>query len=568
MGLKIQLLGRPAVVGDDGASRVVRGHQAWAVLARVLLSERPVGRRELASQLFPDAVDPLGSLRWCLATLRRAVGSEAFHDDPIQPNLPPDTDVDVWNIVNGKYDAATAGDLLEGVDPRAGAEFDTWLLIERERMASLIDSGIRQETMAALSSGDFGRATRVAELGARRRPLDESAHVLLVRSLVMDGRHEAALKHVEATERFFRAELGEDPTPALRSAARMTIASAPVGVSPRAVVSSLIDSGVAALAAGAVEAGLDCLRRAATDAERANDSHLRARSLCELGSALVHSVRGYDDEGAVYLRQAVACARQCGAAAIAAAALRELGYLEALAGRRPAAARILDEALEASGDDRDSLAGVHGTIAYNLVDWGKHDDGLAHHERALDYARSVGNRRREIWALGLGGWGHLAAGQAESARLWARDCVAVCDEIRWRAFRPFPVCVLSEAQLRLQGEPAALRQELEDAFALSCQLNDPCWEAAAARVVGLTYAADDDHEAAMEWLVRARASCTRVTDPYAALLVQILADQVAVSQKAGNDDLARSIAREYLSAAARTHADAHLRQAVALVGKG
>ena len=43
-----------------------------ALLARVALAERPVGRRELAGQLFGEADDPLGALRWCLADLRRA----------------------------------------------------------------------------------------------------------------------------------------------------------------------------------------------------------------------------------------------------------------------------------------------------------------------------------------------------------------------------------------------------------------------------------------------------------------------------------------------------------------
>jgi hypothetical protein len=128
--------------------------------------------------------------------------------------------------------------------------------------------------MVAISTGDYDRAIRLSELAVRRRPLEESAHILLIKSLVLDGRAETALEHVEATEREFLAELGERPSLALRSAARRTIASAPGGVSLRAVIESLISSGVAALAAGAVEAGLDCLRRAAADADAANDGHL------------------------------------------------------------------------------------------------------------------------------------------------------------------------------------------------------------------------------------------------------------------------------------------------------
>ena len=51
------------------------------------------------------------------------------------------------------------------------------------------------------------------------------------------------------------------------------------------------------VAAGAVDAGVDCLRRAGAEAEAAGDPALLGRCLSELGTALIHAVRGYDDEG-------------------------------------------------------------------------------------------------------------------------------------------------------------------------------------------------------------------------------------------------------------------------------
>ena len=44
MGGKIKLLGEPAILDDSGKSQSVRGHQAWAVLARTLLSRVPIDR--------------------------------------------------------------------------------------------------------------------------------------------------------------------------------------------------------------------------------------------------------------------------------------------------------------------------------------------------------------------------------------------------------------------------------------------------------------------------------------------------------------------------------------------
>jgi len=95
MGRKIRLLGEPAIFDADGQSQPVRGHQAWALLARVVLARAPLDRRSLASELFPETVDPLGSLRWCLASLRKALNaSECLNGDPVECNFAGDIEVD------------------------------------------------------------------------------------------------------------------------------------------------------------------------------------------------------------------------------------------------------------------------------------------------------------------------------------------------------------------------------------------------------------------------------------------------------------------------------------------
>jgi tetratricopeptide (TPR) repeat protein len=467
----------------------------------------------------------------------------------------------------GGFDVEAAGELLEDVEPRCSATFSTWLLIERERMAAQVNAKIRQATMQALSTGDYDRALRSAALGVRRAPLDESAHILLVKSLALAGRSDAARDHVAATEKSFLAEVGVKPSDALRSAGRRPVFSTPGGVSAQAVVTSLIESGLAAFAAGAAEAGIDNLRRAAAEAETSQDRQLHATALLELGTALVHSVRGYDDEGAILLGQAMELAQRCGAPKIAASAQREIGYVDALAGRRPVAAEHLQKALTLS-DDSDSLAGIHAVSGFNLVDWGRVEEGLEQFELSLDYARRTQNRRREAWALGIGGAGLLAAGRVEAAQRWLSECRAIVDDLRWLAFRPFPLAALCEARLKLGDAPEALRPELEPAFALSCQLRDPCWEGAVARVMALTYAATDEESRAMQWLSEARERCLRETDVYAALLVEIVADQAKLAQRSGQAGAADALARELLSLAAKAHMDGHVRWAVELIGQG
>jgi tetratricopeptide (TPR) repeat protein len=383
----------------------------------------------------------------------------------------------------------------------------------------------------------------------------------------MAGKTEAALAHISATEREFEQSLGELPTKALRLAARTNIADAPKGISQSAVVESLIKAGTAAVAAGAIDAGLDCLRQAAAKSEAGTDGQLIARAFHELGSALVHGIRGFDDEGAIMLRRAADKAIEVGASRAAAASLRELGYIEALAGRRPAAADILNEALGYADTDDEALAGIHSMIGFNLVDWGKIQRGLSHFEQSLAFARKCGSQRREIWALGVGAWGQIRGGHLELADEWLTDCITQCDQIRWVAFQPWPQALLFEARMMQGRVDNSASDTLDEARVLSIQLGDPCWEAAIARSIAWLHENSGDLVKSIDWLSHARERCCSVTDIYAGLLVEILADQHRLYQKLDRPDKASLSARELVSLAARTHADAHIKTAMAAVSE-
>ena len=179
--LHIRLIGAPRIEGPDGELRELRGKKPWAVLARVLLADRPLTRRELSAELFPEAADPLGSLRWCLASIRKAIGSaEVLTGDPIRREMPDWVDVDVHHLRNGLVGTADYGELLEGVDPPCGPEFSTWLLVARQQVSSRIAAQLRDATITAISRNQHDLAVELAEVAARRSPYDEGAHVLLV----------------------------------------------------------------------------------------------------------------------------------------------------------------------------------------------------------------------------------------------------------------------------------------------------------------------------------------------------------------------------------------------------
>jgi hypothetical protein len=61
----------------------------------------------------------------------------------------------------------------------------------------------------------------------------------------------------------------------------------------------------------------------------------------------------------------------------------------------------------------------------------------------------------------------------------------------------------------------AARDNAEHAFALACELADPCWEGMAARAIGVMETHAGNYAAARQWITDARRRNDRVSDPYA-----------------------------------------------------
>jgi hypothetical protein len=81
------------------------------------------------------------------------------------------------------------------------------------------------------------------------------------------------------------------------------------------------------------------------------------------------------------------------------------------------------------------------------------------------------------------------------------------------AFVPWPECFRAELDL-LCGEVERAEERFEHAFALGCQVGDPCWESAAIRGLGLAAAARGDLTRALELLLDAPRVCRRLPDTY------------------------------------------------------
>jgi DNA-binding SARP family transcriptional activator len=510
----IRLLGRPEIERDGVVGAPPRGHKAWAVLAYLLLAERPVTRVALAGLVFGEADDPLGALRWTLTQLRRALGApDALGADPLELGLPVGTVVDVLALTSGDPDPGLVrGELLEGVGPAAGAVFEAWLLVERRRLAGVGEAVLRDAALGALAAGDGLGGAALASRAVALNALDESAHELLVRCLARAGQLGAARHHANACEVLFRRELGRAPDPRVRRAADEHDAGGEPGGGDRAAAVGQLEAGRAAVAAGAVEPGVAWLRQACAEARGVADPGLLARTLAALGVALVHAVRGRDEEGAAVLHEALALAEATGERETAGKVCRELGFVEVQAGRATSAGRWLGRATDLAGDARERAA-VLGVRGMALSDRAHYEAAIALLTESADTALACGDVRRTAWSLAILGRVRLLRGELAGAVGLLDESLALVEREGWVAFQPFPEALRAEAALRQHDHDRALGL-LEHAFWLGCRLGDPCWEAMAARANGLLKEAAGDRVGALECLRDAAMRAVRVADPY------------------------------------------------------
>jgi tetratricopeptide (TPR) repeat protein len=261
-----------------------------------------------------------------------------------------------------------------------------------------------------------------------------------------------------------------------------------------------------------VEAGLQCLRRAVADVEGHPDDRLHAQVWLAMGAALVHAVRGHDEEGAIALHRALAAATASGERGAAVAARRELGFVEVQAGRRQTAERWLGEAQQLAETDTEH-AGVLAVRGMNSSDAGDYPAALAQLDESVERARASGDQRQQAWSLSVVARVHLLRGEHGLAQEAVRTSLDLVRAQRWLAFRPWPLALAAELHLA-DGQVTEATEHFEQSWALACRLGDPCWEGMAARGLGLLRQRAGDAAGAERWHAEAVTRATRVTDRY------------------------------------------------------
>ena len=520
MSLAIYLMGSPRVERDGADRPAPRGHKPWALLALLLLSSSPMSRQRLAGLLFGDADDPLGSLRWNLAQIRRLLGPDAtLEGDPVRLQLPTGTLVDVHTLTSGTWVQAirlpgVGRDLLEGIRPATDAPFEAWLLAERRRCAGTAAAMLREAAVSRLAAGDAHSAVDLATKLVALDEYDEEAHALLIRAHVAAGDEVHARRYLSTTLARFRRELGVEPSATLVRAAERTTGALSGAASrgSRATAESLIAAGDAAIAAGAIEAGLATLRRAVADAQESGDRALEARALVALGTAYIHGGRGRDGEGATALHAALAVAGEIQLREAVSEACRELGYVELLRARYDRADAWLRRAIDEAPDDglRAAALGVLGVVT---SDQGQTSRAIELLTESAATAGAFQKPRLTAWALTFLGRTHLLREEQAEARTALERAMDVVRAAGWMTFQAWPQSLLGGVELA-EGRVEQASEAFEAAFALGCQIGDPCWEGMGARGIGLVRLARGEVDEAMRWLDDARVRCVRIPDAY------------------------------------------------------
>jgi DNA-binding SARP family transcriptional activator/TolB-like protein len=224
--LCLRLLGPLRVRNVDLPVPLPPSRKVRALLGYLALAPRPVLRTQLCELLWDVANDPRSELRWCLTKLRCVLdvaGRRRLIADKQWVSIDAsDMDIDAIefsrSIEQALDDGSLSGlkrlagmiegDLLEGLTVDRSPIFDNWLRGQRHRFANWHSQALAR--IAALLPVDGEDVLAILRNRIDLAPLDEQAHIDLIRALTIQGHVEEAEQHLATTVSFYQRE-GLDP---------------------------------------------------------------------------------------------------------------------------------------------------------------------------------------------------------------------------------------------------------------------------------------------------------------------------------------------------------------------
>jgi DNA-binding SARP family transcriptional activator len=203
----------------DGKA-VTLPHSVERILAYLGMSQAPVTRARLASNLWPDVADDRANhdLRSALWRLRRITG--VIREEDRRLALTPDVAVDFMEIADltqslmvepGPPALDRVPDLVRADEILPGWE-EEWLVVERERFRMSRVRALERSADALLTARDYAGALEAALASVATEPFRETAHRLVIQIHIAEGNNAEAIRAFQAYRSLVTDELGIAPS--------------------------------------------------------------------------------------------------------------------------------------------------------------------------------------------------------------------------------------------------------------------------------------------------------------------------------------------------------------------
>ena len=393
--------------------------------------------------------------------------------------------VDAGELLRGEWnetsiDDLVRGELLEGMSFGESPSFDTWLQVQRARVASSATDALRWAA-TLLSHREPDRALALAERALRTEPFDDGLHELIVEIHTARGDRERARTYVAGLARRYREELAIDPPASIsrpldrpaRSAAEPLLR---LDVQARA----LLDIAKVRFWAGDSASARDIALRAARQAGETGDRALEARALI-LGSATyTGGGLGTAREWTSHLQRALRLANELGDRAAVAQIETERGRISAIEGRYGSAEASFRRARRLAEDIGDAKE----------AGWARTMLAVCHADRC-EYDAAEEHLRAALPALG---WAPYAMGvlarvlvcvsNIEEGKAFADAAVARAEREGLLPTLPWTLVQAGDARLA-ESDLDGATERFTRALTIAQETKNPSWQALALRGLGL-----------------------------------------------------------------------------------
>jgi DNA-binding SARP family transcriptional activator len=506
MTLRVRLLGRPALE-HDGASRRLEGHKPWALLTYLLLEPRAPTRRELADLLWSEADDPLGAVRWSLSQVRKAINPPAEIAE-LDGRIKIDAEVlvvDAGELLRGEWDEVSVddlvrGELLEGMSFGEAPSFDTWLQVQRARVATAAADALRLAA-TLLSNRQPDRALALAERALRSEPFDDGLHELVVEIHTARGDRDRARTYVASLARRYRDELNIEPPASIsrplerpaRSAAEPLLR---LDVQARA----LLDIAKVRFWAGDFASARDIALRAARQAAESGDRALEARALIVGSTTYTGGGLGTAREWTALLQRALRLSNELGDRESAAQIEVERGRISAIEGRYGAAEASFRRARRLAENIGDTKEAGWARVMLAVCQADRSENATAEEELRAALPESG-------WApYGMGVLARVLVriGNVEEGKAFADAAVARAEREGLLPVLPYALIQAGDARLA-EGDLDGATERFTRALTIAQETKSPSSQALALRGLGLIARSKNDEERALSLLREALA---------------------------------------------------------------